>query len=85
MVFYLPDGIDLSGLNGTSDFALVDESGANALLPDVATDGLTNVIANTASALDIRQELQATITLNDLGNIESHVRLERIPMALGQP
>ena len=85
MVFYLPDGIDLSGLNGTADFVLIDDTGATDMLHDVAMDGLTNVIANTASALDIRQELQATITLNDLGNIESHVRLERIRMALGQP
>ena len=46
--------------DGTGDFALVDESGAIGVLHDVTTDGLANFIANTASGLDIRQELQAT-------------------------
>ena len=81
----MPDGSDLSGLNGTGGFVLIDETGATAVLHDVATDGLTSVIADTAPRLDIRQQLQATITLIDLGNFQSHVRLERLRMELGRP
>ena len=55
------------------------------MLHDVATDGLTNVIANTASGLDVQQQLQATITLNDIGNLQSNVRLEQLRMELGRP
>ena len=79
------DGVDLSGLNGTAGFVLIDDTGATAVLHDVATDGLTNVIANTASGLDVQQQLQATITLNDIGNLQSNVRLERLRMELGRP
>ena len=55
------------------------------MLHDPTTDSLTNVTANTVSAPDIRQQPQASITPNDLGNFESHVRLERLRMALGRP
>ena len=79
------DGVDLSGLNGAGGFVLVDGTGATAVLHDVATDGLMNVIANTASGVDVRQELEATITLNDIGNLQSNVRLERLRMELGRP
>ena len=81
----MPDGVNLSGLNGTSGFVLVDGTGATAVLHDVATDGLMNVIANTASGVDVRQDLEATITLNDIGNLQSNVRLERLRMELGRP
>ena len=81
----MPDGVDLTGLNGTAGFVLIDDTGATAVLHDVATDGLTNVIANTASGLDIQQQLQATITLNDLGNLQSNARLEQLRMELGRP
>ena len=81
----MPDGVDLTGLNGTAGFVLIDDTGATAVLHDVATNGLTNVIANTASGLDIQQQLQATITLNDLGNLQSNARLEQLRMELGRP
>ena len=81
----LPDGINITGLNGTAGFVLVDQTGATAVLHDVATDGLMNVIANTASGVDVRQDLEATITLNDIGNLQSNVRLERLRMELGRP
>ena len=80
-----PDGIDLSGPNGTTGFVLIDHTGATTMLHDPATDSLTNVIANTALALDIRQQPQATITPNDLGYVQDNVRLERLRMALGRP
>ena len=64
---------------------LVVGTGATAVLHDVATDGLMNVIANTASGVDVRQDLEATITLNDIGNLQSNVRLERLRMELGRP
>ena len=80
----MPTGVDLSGLNGTAGFVLVDETGATAVLHDVAADRLVNVIANTASGLDIRQELEATITLDNLGDFQSDVRLEQLRMELGR-
>ena len=81
----MPDGVNLTGLNGTAGFVLIGDTGATAVLHDVATDGLTNVIANTASGLDVQQQLQATITLNDIGNLQSNVRLEQLRMELGRP
>ena len=52
----MPDGVNLTGLNGTAGFVLIDDTGATAMLHGVATDSLTNVIASTASGLDIRQQ-----------------------------
>ena len=81
----MSDGVDLSGQNGTAGFVLVDETGATAVLHDVAADRLVNVIANAASGLSIRQQMQATtIMLDYLGDFQNDVRLEQLRIELGR-
>ena len=80
----MPDGIDLSGLDGTSGFVVLNDTGATAIVHDVSTGLLVNVIANTASGQDIQQHFEATITLGDLTDFQGDVRFEQLRMALEQ-
>lgn len=70
----LNSGIDLRGLSGTSGgVALVNGSGdgATALIHNVSSGQLQNLIVNTASDRNLRQDIELNLYLPDLAAMQS--------------
>ena len=77
-----PTGADLSGLDGSAGFVVVDGTQATAILHDVSTGLLSNVIVNTASHQRVEQHFEATISLSNIGDFQRDMRFEQLRMAL---
>lgn len=72
MTSLLNSGIDLRGLSGTSGgVALVSGEGATALIHNVTTGQLQNLIVNSASDRNLRQDMELNLYLPDLAAMQS--------------
>lgn len=72
MTSLLNSGIDLRGLSGTSGgVALVSGEGATALIHNVTTGQLQNLIVNSASDRNLRQDMELNLYLPDLAAMQT--------------
>ena len=72
MTSLLNSGIDLTGIRGASGgIALVDGHGATALIHNVTTGQLQNLIVNSASNRNLRQDMELNLFLPDLAAMQS--------------
>ena len=72
MTSLLNSGIDLRGLSGTSGgVALVSGDGATALIHNVTTGQLQNLIVNSASHQNLRQDMELNLYLPDLAAMQA--------------
>lgn len=72
MTSLLNSGIDLTGIRGASGgVALVDGHGATALIHNVTTGQLQNLIVNSASNRNLRQDMELNLYLPDLAAMQS--------------
>lgn len=72
MTSLLNNGIDLSGITGTSGgVALVDGNGATALIHNVTSGQLQNLIVNNANNRNLRQDMELNLYLPDLAAMQS--------------
>ena len=72
MTSLLNNGIDLRGITGTSGgVALVDGNGATALIHNVTTGQLQNLIVNSANNRNLRQDMELNLYLPDLAAMQS--------------
>lgn len=68
----LNSGIDLRNLGGTSGgVALVSGDGATALIHNVTSGQLQNLIVNNASNRDLRQDMELNLYLPDLATMQA--------------
>jgi len=68
----LNSGIDLRNLGGTSGgVALVGGDGATALIHNVTSGQLQNLIVNSASNRDLRQDMELNLYLPDLATMQA--------------
>lgn len=68
----LNSGIDLRNLGGTSGgVALVSDDGATALIHNVTSGQLQNLIVNNASNRDLRQDMELNLYLPDLATMQA--------------
>lgn len=72
MTSLLNKGIDLRGISGASGgIALVDGNGATAVIHNVTTGQLQNLIINNANNRDLRQDMELNLYLPDLAAMQS--------------
>jgi hypothetical protein len=72
MTAMLNSGIDLRGLSSTSGgVALVSGEGATALIHNVTTGQLQNLIVNNASDRNLRQDMELNLYLPDLAAMQT--------------
>ncbi|AYG94329.1 hypothetical protein D8I30_03365 [Brevundimonas naejangsanensis] len=69
-------GIDLSGLQNAGGVAVIDSDGATAILHNITTSQLQNLIINNADNRNIRQEMELNLFLPDLAAIQADSRMQ---------
>jgi hypothetical protein len=68
----LNNGIDLSGISDTAGgVALVDGDGATAMIHNVTSGQLQNLIVNSANNRNLRQDMELNLYLPDLAAMQS--------------
>lgn len=83
MTSLLNSGIDLSGLKGTGGgVALVDGNGATALIHNVTTGQLQNLIVNNANNRNLRQDMELNLYLPDLAAMQSATSAQQRAMQM---
>jgi hypothetical protein len=60
-----------------------DASGVTALVQGLSQSGLQNLILNTASGRDLRQEIELTITLPGFAAVQEMIGQELLGMRIG--
>jgi len=75
MASLVAGGIDLRGLNNTGGVAVVDGSGATAILHNITTSQLQNLIINNADNRNIRQDMELNLVLPDLATIQANSQM----------
>lgn len=73
-------GID--ALGNASGVVINDSDGVTALVHNVTNGTLQNIILNTASGHDLRQEVNLTLTLPGFEHVQAGLLLERIDIRL---
>lgn len=76
-------GLDLGGLDGADGLLLSDASGSTALI-HALQGGVRTLIINNADGRDLRQELELTLTIPDLGAMQRSYAIERLGSQIGQ-
>lgn len=69
-------GIDLAGLQNVGGVAMVDSDGATAILHNITTSQLQNLIINNADNRNIRQDMELNLILPDLATIQMDSRMQ---------
>lgn len=72
MAGLMAGGVDLRGLNNAGGVAVIDGNGATAILHNITTSQLQNLIINNADNRDIRQDMELNLVLPDLGMIQTN-------------
>lgn len=75
MASLMAAGIDLRGLNNAGGVAVVDGQGATAILHNITTSQLQNLLINNADNRNIRQDMELTLVLPDLSAIQADSRM----------
>lgn len=74
MAALFASGIDLRNLNTTGGFALIDADGATAILHNITSSQMQNLIINNADNRHIRQDMELNLVLPDLARIQADSR-----------
>lgn len=69
-------GVDLTGLQNVGGVAVVDSDGATAILHNITTSQLQNLIINNADNRNIRQDMELNLVLPDLATIQADSRMQ---------
>ena len=72
MAGLMAGGVDLRGLNNAGGVAVIDGNGATAILHNITTSQLQNLIINNADNRNIRQDMELNLVLPDLGMIQTN-------------
>jgi len=75
--------LGLAHVNGSSGVVIRDASGVTALVQGLSQSGLQNLIFNTASGRDLRQEIELTITLPGFSSVQEMIGQELLGMRIG--
>ena len=67
---------------GDAGVVIADESGVTALVQEMSEGSLQNIILNTASGRDLRQEIDVTITLENYNIFEAAITNELLGMRI---
>ncbi|MGZ8408112.1 MAG: hypothetical protein ACXWVJ_08805, partial [Caulobacteraceae bacterium] len=76
-------GLDLGGLGAADGLLLSDANGSTALIQTLQ-GGIRNLIINNADGRDLRQEVEVTLTIPDLGAMQHSYAIERLGSQIGQ-
>lgn len=76
--------LGLEGLDGAGGIVIKDAQGVTAMVHNVTDGALQNILVNTASDRDIRQEIDVTLTLPGFEAIQDAYNLERFGMRVGE-
>ena len=80
----LTGGLDLGALKAGSGLLLSDSSGVTALAHNLQGGNIQNLILNTASGRDLRQEIEITLSLPDLPSMQRSYGIDRLGSQIGQ-
>lgn len=69
-------GVDLRGLQNVGGLAVIDSDGATAILHNITTSQLQNLIINNADNRNIRQDMELNLILPDLARIQADSRTQ---------
>lgn len=72
----------IDGLEGANGVVINDAEGVTALVHNITDGALQNIIVNTATGRDLRQEVDLTLTLPGFEAIQQDLLLERIGLRL---
>jgi len=64
-------GLNLQGLKGAKGVLISDPSGATAIAHRTTADGIDNLVINSASNRDIRQEVQLNLAIPELAKMQA--------------
>lgn len=74
----LADGINLGGLTDPRGVVLTDGDGTTALIHNIGSGHIQNLILNTADGRDLRQETELNLVLPDLAAMQYDIALHRL-------
>jgi len=74
----LADGIDLGGLSDAHGMVLSDGDGTTALIHNIGSGHVQNLILNTADGRDLREEMELNLVLPDLASMQQGIALSRL-------
>lgn len=75
-------GLNLTGLKAASGVVLTDASGATAIAQRITAGEIQNLVVNTASNRDIRQDIQLNLTIPDLAKMQSNFAMQQATMRM---
>jgi hypothetical protein len=81
-----PEGrtaLGLDGLDGAGGLVIEDEAGLTALVHNVTDGALQNIIINSATGRDLRQDVELTLELPGFDVIQDALTTERFGIRLG--
>jgi hypothetical protein len=81
-----PEGrtaLGLDGLDGAGGIVIEDEAGLTALVHNVTDGALQNIIINSATGRDLRQDVELTLELPGFDVIQDALSVELFGIRLG--
>lgn len=76
------EALGVNGLEGAGGIVIDDEAGVTALVHNVAEGALQNIIINSATGRDLKQDIDVTLTLPGFDAIQDSLVLERFGLRL---
>jgi hypothetical protein len=74
--------LGLDGLESAGGVVIEDADGVTALVHNITQGALQNIIVNSATGRDLRQEIDLTLTLPGFEAVQQSLQLERIGIRL---
>lgn len=78
------EGLDLSSLAGVEGLVLDGDGGRTVVLHAIGEGAIQNLVLNTASNRDIRQDLQINLAVEDLPGLQREVSFQRLGGEIGR-
>lgn len=76
--------LGLGGLENAGGVVIADADGVTALVHNITDGALQNIIVNTATGRDLRQDVDLTLTLPGFEAVQDSLLLERIGIRLSE-
>lgn len=77
-------GMDLSSLAGVDGLVLDGDGGQTVVLHSIGEGAIQNLVLNTASNRDIRQDMQVNLAIDDLPGLQREVSFQRLGGEIGR-
>lgn len=77
-------GMDLSSLAGVDGLVLEGDGGQTVVLHAIGEGAIQNLVLNTASNRDIRQDTQINLAVDDLPGLQREVSFQRLGGEIGR-